>query len=134
MPHSTTYKYVRQLEEMDILVRHDEEKPTTVSVDLIRLVFDTEHGEVAATPVLIDAIGRQLGTDDIRLFADRQGIAKLVVALHYTLRTMTGDLTQRTAANKLGVHPVEGMTVFTALQDVIEEATEYDPYLERPEE
>ncbi|WP_425433107.1 DUF7437 domain-containing protein, partial [Haloquadratum walsbyi] len=62
---------------------------------------------------------------------DRQGIPKLVAALHYTLRIMDGDFTQRTAANKLGVHPVEGMTVFTALQDVIEEAVEYDPHLDR---
>jgi hypothetical protein len=66
------------------------------------------------------------------VFVDRQGIPpKLVAALHYTLRIMDGDFTQRTAANKLGVHPVEGMTVFTTLQDVIEEAVEYDPYLDR---
>jgi hypothetical protein len=42
-------------------------------------------------------------------------------------------LTQRTAANKLGVHPVEGTTVITALQRVVEEASAYDPYLESPE-
>ena len=46
---------------------------------------------------------------------------------------MNGELTQRTGASKLGVHPVEGMTVFTALQDVVEEAADYDPYLERAE-
>lgn len=95
--------------------------------------MDTEHGEVVATPVLIDAIGRQLDTEDIRVFVDRQGIAKLAAALHYTRRVMAGDITQRTAANKLGAHPVEGMTVITALQDVIEDAAAYDPYLERAE-
>lgn len=132
MPHSTTYKYVGRLEEMGLLTRHDEETPTKVTVEPIHLLLDTEQGEVAASPTLIDAIGRQLDTEDIRLFVDRQGIAKLAAALHYTLRIRDGDFTQRTAANKLGVHPVEGMTVFTALQDVIKEATAYDPYLERP--
>ena len=43
---------------------------------------------------------------------------------------MDGEFTQRTAASKLGVHAVEGLSVFTALQEVIEEATEYDPYLD----
>lgn len=130
VPHSTTYKYVRRLEEMGVLTRHDEETPTLVSVEAIRLLLDTEQGEVAASPTLIDAIGRQLDTEDIRVFTERQGIAKLAAALHYTLRIIDGDLTQRTAASKLGVHSVEGMTVITALQDVIEEAASYDPYLE----
>lgn len=130
MPHSTTYKYLGRLEEMGLLTRHDDTAPTTVTVDPIRLLLDTEQGVVAATPVLIDAIGRQLDNEDIRAFIDRQGIAKLAAALHYTLRIMQGEFTQRTAATKLDVHPVEGMSVFTALQDVIEEATEYDPYLD----
>lgn len=133
LPHSTTYKYIGQLEEVGVLTRHDAETPTTVTVEPLRLRVDTEHGEVVATPALIDAIGRQLDTEDIRVFVDRQGIAKLAAALHYTRRVMAGDLTQRTAANKLGVHPVEGMTVITALQDVIEDAAAYDPYLDVPE-
>jgi len=89
------------------------------------------HTEQVKT--LVDAVGRQFENDDIRVFVERQGIAKLAAALHYTLRVMNGELTQRTAATKLGVHPVEGMTVFTALQDVVEDAVSYDPYLERPE-
>lgn len=120
MPHSTTYKYLGRLEEMGLLTRHDAESPTTVTVDPLSLQLDTEDGVVEATPVLIDAIGRQTDTEDIRVFVDRQDIAKLAAALHYTYRIIDGELTQRTAAKKLDVHPVEGMTVFTALQDVIE--------------
>lgn len=131
VPHSTAYKYVRQLEEMEILTRHDDESPATVEAEPIRLRLDTDHGEVFATPVLIDAIARQLDTEDIRVFVERQGIAKLAAALHYTLRVLDGDLSQRTAANKLDVHPVEGMTVITALQEIVEDAAEYDPFLER---
>ena len=130
MPHSTTYKYLSRLEEMGLLTRHTDRTPTTVTVDPIRLLLDTEQGAVAATPVLIDAIGRQLDSEDIRVFIDRQGLAKLAAALHYTLQILDGEFTQRTAASMLDVHPVEGMAVFTALQDVMEEAAGYDPYLD----
>jgi DNA-binding MarR family transcriptional regulator len=133
MAHSTTYKYIGQLEEMGLLSRDDDVTPTTVTVTPIRLQLDTEHGDVLATPALVDAVGRQFENEDIRVFVERQEIAKLAAALHYTLRVMNGELTQRTAATKLGVHPVEGMAVFTALQDVVEDAASYDPYLEFPE-
>ena len=132
MPHSTTYKYLGRLEEMGVLIRHADERPTMATVEPIRVLLDTEHGTVAVTPLLIDAIGRQLENDDVRVFVDRQGVAKLAAALHYALRIMAGELTQRTAATKLDVHPVEGMTVFTALEDVIDEAIRYDPYLDQP--
>lgn len=131
VPHSTAYKYVGELEEMGILTRHTEETPARISVEPIRLAVDTDHGEVVATPALVDAIGRQLEDEDVRVFVERQGVPKLAAALHYTLRVDRGEMTQRTAANRLDVHPVEGTTVVSALRDVIENATEYDPYLER---
>lgn len=129
LPHSTAYNYVERLEELGVLSRHDQQRPTTVTVDEIRVQLDTDHGPVAVTPVLVDAVGRQLENEDVRVFLERNGIPKLAAALHYTLRVENGELTQRTAANKLNVHPVEGMTVFTALQDIVDEAVEYDPFL-----
>jgi hypothetical protein len=130
IPHSTAYKYVGELEEMGILARHQDETPTRISVKPIHLTLDTNHGDAVATPVLVDAIGRQLENEDIRVFVERQGIPKLAAALHYTLRVMNGEMTQRTAANKLDVHPVEGTTIITALQEVVDEAVAYDPSLE----
>lgn len=132
--HSTAYKYVDRLEELGVLVRHDEERPTTVTVDPVRVLLATDHGTVAATPVLLAAVARQLDDDDVRVFVERQGVPKLAAALHYAIRIANGELTQRTAANKLDVHPVEGTTVFTALQDVVEAAADYDPYLDISEE
>ena len=116
VPHSTAYKYVGELKEMGILTRHEDETPTRITVEPIHLTLDTDHGEVVATPVLVDAIGRQIDDEDIRVFVERQDIPKLAAALHYTLRVMNGEMTQRTAANKLDVHPVERTTVITALQ------------------
>lgn len=134
LPHSTTYKYLSRLEGMGVLTRQDDTRPTTVTADPIRVPLHTDHGTVAATPVLVDAIGRQLENDDVRVFVERQGVAKLAAALHYTMRIADGELTQRTAAAKLGVHPVEGVTVFTALLDVVDAAASYDPYLNRSAE
>ena len=115
---------------MGVLARHEDETPTRISVEPLHLTLNTDHGEVVATPVLVDAVGRQNDDEDIRVFVERQGIPKLSAALHYTLRVMNGEMTQRTATNKLDVHPVEGTTVITALQDVVEAAIAYDPYLE----
>ncbi len=129
MPHSTTYKYIGQLEEMGIIDRNEDHHPSTVTAERIRLVIDTDDDGLIASPAVIDAIGRQLDTDDIRVFVDRQGVAKLAAALHYAVRIRNGELTQRTAASKLDVHPVEAMTVFSALEDVIDDAATYDPYL-----
>lgn len=134
VPHSTAYKYVSELEEMGVLTRHESETPTTINADPIHLELTTQRGELRVTPVLVAAVARSLETDDIRIFLDRHGVAKLAAALHYAIRVMDGDLTQRTAANRLDVHPVEGMTAITALQDVIEAATEYDPYLDFDDE
>ncbi|MFC7133536.1 MULTISPECIES: DUF7437 domain-containing protein [Salinibaculum] len=129
VPHSTAYKYVGRLEEMGVLDRDDDTTPATVTVEPVRLVLETGEGEIAATPVFIIAIGEQTDNDDIAVFVDRHGVAKLGAALHYTFRVRAGELTQRTAASRLDVHPVEAMTVFDALLEVIESAVEYDPYL-----
>jgi len=129
MAHSTTYKYIGQLEEMDLLVRNEDDHPSTVTAEPIRLFIDTDDDRLVASLALVDAIGRQLDTDDIRVFVDRQGVPKLAAALHYAIRIRNGELTQRTAASKLDVHSVEAMTVFSALEDVIDDAATYDPYL-----
>lgn len=130
LPHSTAYKYVGELEEMGVLTRHDESRPTTLTVEPSRLVIETEHGEVVATPVLVDAIARQRTNEDVRVFVERHGIPKLAAAVHYAQRVSNGELTQRTAAAELDVHPAEGMMVLTALQNVVEDARAYDPFLD----
>lgn len=129
MPHSTAYKYVGRLEEMGVLDRDDDSTPATLTVEPVRLVLETDGGAIAATPVFIVAIGAQTENEDIEVFVDRHGVAKLGAALHYIFRVRAGELTQRTAASRLDVHSVEAMTVFDALLDVIEGAAEYDPYL-----
>ncbi len=96
------------------------------------LFFDTsalvKRYAVEDGTAVVDAIGRQRENEDIRVFLDRQGVAKFAAALHYATRIEASDLTERTAANKLGVHSVEGLTVFGAFRDVLEDAASYDPY------
>jgi hypothetical protein len=133
LPHSTAYKYVGELEEMGVLTRTEDATPARIDVEPVHLTLETDQGPVVTTPALVDAIGRQLDDEDIRVFVERQGVPKLAAALHHAIRVMNGELIQRAAAAKLDVHPVEGMTVITALQDVVEDAVEYDPYLERVE-
>lgn len=106
----------------------------TVTVDPIHVQIETDYGPVAVTPVLVDAVGRRVDTEEIRVFVERQSIPKLAAALHYTYWVNAGELTQRTAANKLDVHPVESMAVIATLQNVIQDAANYDPFLEHTAE
>lgn len=124
MPHSTTYKYVQTLEDRGVLERDEEASPTRVDVESIHLHINTNDETEVATPLLVDAVGRQTHNEEIAMFVDRHGIPALAAALTYTLHIMEGDVTQGRAANELGVHPVEGSTVFVELKDVIEEAPE----------
>ncbi|XGI82760.1 transcriptional regulator TrmB [Halorutilales archaeon Cl-col2-1] len=121
LPHSTTYKYISELEEKQILTRQEDQKPAKMEVETLEINVETPNGTVTATPELIDAVGRQSESEDIRVFVERNGVSKLASALHYTRRVIDEELTQRTAAEKLDVHPTEAMTVITALQDVIQD-------------
>ncbi|MFD1643666.1 DUF7437 domain-containing protein [Halohasta litorea] len=114
---------------MDLLARHEDDRPPPVTAEPIRLFSDTDGNGLVASPALIDAIGRQLDTDDIRVFVDRQGVPKLAAALHYAVRIRNAELTQRAAASKLDVHLVDAMTIFSALENVLDNAITYDPYL-----
>lgn len=127
VPHSTAYKYVGTLEEVGVLTRDESERPARVSVDPVRLVLETDAGRIRATPAFVAAIGRQVSDEDVATFVDRHGVAKLGAALHYAFRIEAGDLTQRTAASRLGVHPVEGTTVLGALRDLLDDLPDAEP-------
>jgi len=129
LPHSTAYKYVGQLEEMGILSRDQEAIPATVTVDSVRLAVEVDDGHIVVTPTFIAAIGAQTESEEIALFVDRHGVGKLGAALHYTFRVRAGDLTQRTVASRLDIHPVEAMTIVETLQTIIDEVSPDDPHL-----
>ena len=126
MPHSTVYSYLRKLEEFGVVEREasdgGSDEITARRIDAT--VDDGEgQGQVRITTELLKAVSKTAENDDIELFVERHGVAKLAAALEMTRRVLEGELTERTAADRLGVHPVEGMTVFDALRGVLE-ATE----------
>ena len=50
MPHSTAYKYLRRLEEMDILTRNEDVSPMTVTADPIHLQLNWIPNTVSSVP------------------------------------------------------------------------------------
>jgi DNA-binding IclR family transcriptional regulator len=50
MPHSTAYKYLRRLEEMDILTRDEDVSPTTVTADPIHLQLNWIPNMLSSVP------------------------------------------------------------------------------------
>ena len=51
-----------------------------------------DDGRVVSS-VLVDVIGRQLNTNNIRVFGDLQGVLKLAAAPYYAVRIRNGELT-----------------------------------------
>jgi hypothetical protein len=136
MARSTAYKDVNRLAELGVLTKNKTVEPIEVSVDPVHLRVQTEHGEYEVSPVLIDAVGQthQRENEDIATFVERNGLATLAAAIDYAAANYSGEITQRMAARELDIHPVEGITIITALRTVLADAVEYDPYFEIDED
>lgn len=132
MARSTAYKDVNRLAELGVLTKDETIEPIEVSVEPVHLHVQTEHGTYEVSPVLIDAVGRthRREDEDIATFVERNGLATLAAAIDYAAANYSGEITQRMAAHELDVHPVEGITVITALRTVLADAVEYDPYFD----
>jgi hypothetical protein len=132
MARSTAYKDTNRLAELGVLTKNETIEPIEVSVEPVHLKVETEHGAYEVSPVLIDAIGRthQRKNEDIATFVERNGFPTLAAAIDYAVVNYGGEITQRMAARELGVHPVEGITIITALRTVLADAIEYDPYFD----
>jgi hypothetical protein len=99
---------------MRIVTRNENKTPTTALATPLQLEIDGAHGEFLATSAVIDTIGRQFENDDIRVFVDRQEVAKLAAAVHYTRRTMEGGSRSGGHRRRCGSKPRRSPTASTS--------------------
>lgn len=121
IPSSTAYARVEELEELGVLAPTGDTQPVTYDAEWLAVPVETSDGELAhvSTP-LIAVVGRRSLDEDIDLFLDRHDLGKLAEAVQQTRRIRGGEVTQRMAADELGVPAVEGMTIFAAIQDTLD--------------
>lgn len=129
---STAYKDVNRLAELGVLTKDETVEPMAVSVEPVHLRVQMENGAYEVSPVLIDAVGRthRRENEDIATFVERNGLATLAAAIDYAAANYNSEITQRMAAREMDVHPIEGITIITALRTVLADAVEYDPYFD----
>lgn len=132
MARSTVYKDVNRLAELGVLTKDETTEPMEVSVEPVHLRVQSDHSVYEVSPVLIDAVGRtyQRKNEDIATFVERNGLAALAAAIDYAAANYREEITQRMAAREMNLHPIEGITIITALRTVLVDAIEHDPYFD----
>jgi hypothetical protein len=120
-PQGTAYSYVNRLQEADVLDRVTNEQPRKYEAVDIELSLSADHGErtYTVTPMLIDAVGRRNGNDDIDAYTDRHGVAGLATALTYAVARERGEVTHQLMARDLDISPLEAEVILGALRPVV---------------
>lgn len=131
LPSATVYQDVDLLASLGVLYRDESETPQRLTTRRVDMEVRVDGSTVRVTPLLIATIGQTDVNEDIEVFVERNGIPKLASAVEVAVEKYRGKITQRTAADRLDVHSIEGMTVVAALGDVFDQVAEHDPRLDR---
>lgn len=130
IPRTTAYSDTGSLVEIGALVRDDEQKTHTYRAEPIELTADLDGDEYTITPTLIEAFGRAPRDQDIDLLLERHGLGKLAAALTYAVPYVDGTMSEHIATRELDLQHAFGVAILHALQAVIEDMREHDPYFD----
>lgn len=116
---STTSERVTRLTELGIVHDTSDGKSNQLVTDPIEFTVSLGDGTVTVTPTIIAAYGGKTQVDDIDLFLDRHGRAKLVEAVEYTTAYLKGDLSRRSIGVEMELSSVEAIAITQALEPIV---------------
>lgn len=116
---STTSERVTRLTELGIVHDTSDGKSNQLVTDPIEFTVSLGDGTVTVTPTIIAAYGGKTQVDDIDLFLDRHGRAKLVEAVEYTTAYLNGDLSRRSIGVEMELSSVEAIAITQALEPIV---------------
>lgn len=119
MPASTTSERVKRLLELGIVRDTSDGKANQLVTDPIEFTVSLDHGTVVVTPTIIAAYGAKAQVDDIELFLDRHGRAKLVEAVEYTIAYLDGDCSRRSIGAEMDLSSVEAIAITQAIEPIV---------------
>ena len=121
LPQGTAYSYVNRLQEAGVLDMVTDEQPREYEAVEIELSVSADRGErtYTVTPMLVDAVGRRDGNDDIDAYTDCHGIAGLATALTYAVARERGEVTHQLMARDVNISPLEAEVILGALRPVV---------------
>ena len=125
IPKTTVYDHIETLETLGV-VSLAGSRPMEVTADPVQITTDG----IVVTPTILHAVALQEVDEDIAYFVDRHGVGKLAAAVQQAGRHYAGELTQRMAAEPLGISTTEAMSIILALRPVLALGREHDPYFE----
>lgn len=127
LKRATTYDDIEKLEEINAIQRDDSTRPHQITAEAFAYV-DPEG--IAITPTVLHAVALQEIDDDIAYIHNRYGSGTIAAAVRLVAEYYAGKRTKRMVATALGIEPVEGMTLVTALERAIAVGSRQDPYFE----
>lgn len=125
IPKTTTYDHVETLEALGI-VSLAGDRPVEVTAEPVRITTDG----IVVTPTILHAVAFQEVDDDVSYFVERHGVGKLAAAVRQAGLHYAGQITQRMAADPLGIATGEAISVILALKPALAVGQEYDPYFD----
>lgn len=125
---ATAYDDVNRLESLGVVNRDESTRPHELTAIPFAFIDD---GEIAITPTVIHAVALSELDEDVAYVRNRYSTTRLVEALRLAGEHFAGSLTQRMAADELGVTPAEGIAITYALQPALAAGRDHDPYFDR---
>jgi len=125
---STTYEYIDQLVELDLIERDDSTRPQQLSAEPVLLV--EQYAPIVITPTVLHALSLQEIDEDVEYFIERYGLGKLIAALRGAGLHFAGKTTQRMVATDIDVRSTEAMMIIYALKPALTVGRDHDPFFE----
>lgn len=116
---STTSMRVGKLKNLGIVEDVSNGKQSQLQTDPLFLPLGEGKTRMLFGPVAIAAYGASGVVSEIELFLDRHGKAKLLLAVEQTEAYLSGDVTRRGAADRLGVDEIEAISITQALEPIL---------------
>ncbi|MFC7209854.1 ArsR family transcriptional regulator [Natronoarchaeum sp. GCM10025321] len=125
IPKTTVYDHVETLEALGIVTLAGD-RPVEVTADPVRITTDG----IVVTPTILHAVALQEVDEDVSYFVERHGVGKLAAAIRQAGLHYAGQITQRMAADPLGIPTGEAICIVLALKPALAVGHEYDPYFD----
>lgn len=125
VPKTTVYDHVGTLERLGVVDLLGD-RPVEVTAGPVWIDADG----ITVTPTLLHAVALGAVDEDVSYFRERHGVGKLAAAVRQAGLHYAGRITQRMAADPLGIPTGEAIRIVLALRPVLAAGQQYDPHFE----
>jgi DNA-binding transcriptional ArsR family regulator len=130
LPESTVYEALSELRETPLVTAKKDGRQRLYRANPFQLGVLSQGEITTMTPTTLAAVGQQVVDEDVEAFVEDQGIDKLLRVVEYVKPYVDGRMSERVASRELDLPPIVGTTIMVALEEVLTEMQNIDPYFE----